>query len=187
MNTQSITHSQLGDIFAQHLDSLPRWKSQRGRYMEWPWVLCFLVGPAGGAAALSVTGLAPSGPATAGLLAGVGVLGGFLFQVLASVAGRIADLADGIGARPPTRSEISLVRRLDIARANIAYASLVSLVFVVLLGLIALAEAAHPVLIALSAFLLLHLGSTLVLVVIRINQIGQDDRVKTLTSHAHQD
>jgi hypothetical protein len=51
---------------------------------------------------------------------------------------------------------VQLVDRLDIARTNIAYASLVSLVFVIVLAVVALLETPPHWLAWIAAFLLMH-------------------------------
>lgn len=180
-----ITTTELGRVFKQHHDSLPIVSAQSGLRRHWPWIGVFLVCPAVGTAALNFADVAPS--SEGGLLAGIGVLGGLLFQVLASVSGRIATIADGMGTRQASRYEIALITRLDIARSNIAYATLVSVVFVVTLGLTAMLKEEPHWLTMTNAFLLLHLGVTLILVLLRINSISEDDRVAALTAHARRE
>jgi hypothetical protein len=180
--------TQVGGIVAQHYDSLPRWYQNADGDPTWrtnlPWLGTFVALP--GLAAWWAVGTDTADPSSAvgGLLAGVGVLAGLLFQVLASVSGRIADLADRTDPASASDADIALVGRLDIARANIAYASLVSIVFVVQLGVSAIAKEVPTWVVGVSAFLLLHLGVTLVLVLARINAIAQDDRAAALTLRA---
>lgn len=181
-----ISTTELGRVFKQHHDSLPIVPAQSGLRRNWPWIGLFLVLPALGTATLNLADLAP-GSASAGLLAGIGVLGGLLFQVLASVSGRIAAIADGMGSRQASRYEIALITRLDIARSNIAYATFVSVVFVVTLGLTAMLKDEPHWLTLTNAFLLLHLGVTLILVLLRINSISEDDRVSALTAHTRRE
>lgn len=182
----AVTHSQIGEIVVQHHESLPRWGREARWYAGWPWFAVFIVAPGLGAAwafSLETTPQTADAPSS-GLLAGVGVLTGLLFQVLASVAGRISNIADTMDGKPATGTQIRLLQRLDIARANIAYACMVSIVTVTWLGVLALVEVKARWPVALSAFLLLHLAATLMLVLLRINRIGRDDRVAALTSHA---
>lgn len=181
-----ISTTELGRVFKQHHDSLPVVPAQSGLRRHWPWIGVFLVLPAVGTAALNFADLARSSVSD-GLLAGIGVLGGLLFQVLASVSGRIATIADGMGTRQPSRYEIALITRLDIARSNIAYATLVSVAFVVTLGMTAMLKDEPHWLTLTNAFLLLHLGVTLILVLLRINSISEDDRIAALTAHARRE
>lgn len=183
MDLKAIARTHLGGIVSEHVRSLPT-STRHGRRRHWPWALMFVAVPATGTAAVAAIGASQVPVATSGLLAGVGVLSGLLFQVLAWVSGRIASLADGMGSRAATPYELRLIRRLDIARANIAYASLVSILFVIELGTVMLTRRPPMWLNYLSAFLLLHLATTLLLVLSRINSIGQDDRVAALTAHA---
>lgn len=177
--------SELGMLFVEHHVSLPMRRDRTGPLRHWPWVSLFLVIPAGGAAAIGYFAhLSPN--VTPGLLAGIGVLGGLLFQVLAWVSGRIATLADSMGARKATPYELSLVRRLDIARANIAYATFVSLVFVAALGVGSMLDKTPQWMNGVFTFLLFHLSATLVMVLVRINRIGKNDRVSALTAHARE-
>src|SRR4051812_47267156 len=116
--------SDLYQLVADHEATLPYTRST-GPLLG---IGVFIVLPAAGSLILwRFAGFEVSTTVSAGLLAGVGVLGGLLFQVLAWVSGRLGALADGIVDRAPTDHEMSLIGRLDIARANIAYASLVSI------------------------------------------------------------
>lgn len=178
-----IAESELGRIVVEHHRSLP-YDVRSDRQHAWPWVTMFYVVPAGAAAGLAAAGVVPSRAASIGLLAGVGVLGGLLFQVLAWVSGRIGALADSMSVEAPAPAEVALIGRLDIARANIAYASLVSIVFVVELGVVALLDAPPDWLAIVSAFLMFHFALTLVLMLLRINAIGRTDRVNALTRKA---
>jgi hypothetical protein len=180
-----ISTSELGSLFVEHHLSLPTMAGRTGLFRHWPWVVMFLIFPGAGAAAVAIFGHLSSN-VTAGLLAGIGVLGGLLFQVLAWVSGRIATLADSMGARKATSYELGLVRRLDIARANIAYATFVSLVFVAGLGFASMLDKTPRWMNGVFAFLLFHLSVTLVLVLLRINRIGKNDRVSALTAHARE-
>ena len=186
--TRLAASTQVGGIVSQHYASLPRWYKDAEGGPTWqtslPWVGLYLFLPA--VLAWWVEGAEVADPAAAvgGLLAGVGVLAGLLFQVLASVSGRIADLADRTDPAMASDDDIALVGRLDIARANIAYASMVSIVFVVQLGVAAVLKGVPAWVVAVSAFLLLHLGFTLVLVLTRINAIAQGDRSAALTLRA---
>ncbi len=180
-----ISTSELGSLLVEHHVSLPTRAGRTSLLRHWPWVVMFLIFPAGGAAAVAIFGHLSSN-VTAGLLAGIGVLGGLLFQVLAWVSGRIATLADSMGARKATSYELGLVRRLDIARANIAYATFVSLVFVAGLGFASMLDKTPRWMNGVFAFLLFHLSVTLVLVLLRINRIGKNDRVSALTAHARE-
>ena len=156
--------------------------TRRGLRRKWPWIGLFLGFPVAGAAALSLADLA-SKATSSGLLAGIGVLGGLLFAVLASVSGRVATVADEMD-EAASPYQIALITRLDIARSNIAYATLVSILFVLVLGVTSMLKQEPTWLSLANAFLLLHLGVTLVLVLLRINSIGEDDRVAALTAHA---
>jgi hypothetical protein len=184
-----IKSTQMGELFAEHYRSLPTQGGAPPGIRHWPWITTFVGLPVAGATAVALGDVArdPSGP----VLAGVGVLGGLLFGTLASVSGRIAALADGMGDRKASEYELTLIARLDIARANVAYATFLSVVFVVAVGATGMVEARpswlpiHRTTIGIgSTFLLLHLGLTLVLVVLRINRIGKNDRVAALTAHA---
>lgn len=177
-----ITDSELWSVLADHQNSLP--------YFRRGWRPALAVGlfvaiPVGGTLLVWHAGFAAlTTGVAAGLLGGVGVLGGFLFQVLAWVSGRMGAIADDVEGRPATDQEMSLIGRLDIARANIAYSSLASILLVADLGLMVLW--AHPSIgltIAATA-LLFHLGLTLMLTVLRINQIGKSDRLATITAAA---
>jgi hypothetical protein len=146
--------SELYQVIADHEASLPYTRST-GPLVG---VVTFIVLPAAGAVALwRFAGFGVSTTVSAGLLAGAGVLGGLLFQVLAWVSGRLGALADGILDRAPTDHEMALIGRLDIARANIAYAALVSIVFVAELGIVTIWRKPPEWTTAVSAFLLLHL------------------------------
>jgi len=180
-----VSSSEVGSLFVQHYASLPvSVRHPKGLLHPWPWLTLFVVFPTGGAIGLWFAHL--SADVATGLLVGIGVLGGLLFQVLAWVSSRIAALADAVDGRGATPYELGLVRTLDIARANIAYASFVSLIFVVALGVGAMLTQTPKWLSACFGFLLLHLGTTLLLVLVRINRIGQNDRVATITAHARE-
>jgi hypothetical protein len=187
----TTSNSQITTLLHQHQASLPTWRPDEdakrewwGLRRNWPWLILFVGLPAGGAIGIGFADL--SANVTTGLLVGIGVLGGLLFQVLAWVSSRIAAIADTMDGRKASPYELALVRRLDIARANIAYASLVSLVFVVVLGVGSMLTKTPHWLNLCYAFLLLHLGLTLILVLLRINSIGQNDRVSMLTAHARE-
>lgn len=159
--------------------------SRSGARRNWPWLTLFVVLPAVATVALRSAKFAPN--VSGGLLGGIGVLGGLLFGVNAWVASRVASLADTMGERAATPYELALLRRLDIARANIAYASFVSITFVTALGLVSMFLKTPRWINLASIFVLLHLGMTLVLVVLRINQIGKNDRIAARTAHARKD
>jgi hypothetical protein len=178
-----VSTSGLGKIIVQHYDSLPMLASRSGVTRHGPWVFVFVGLPAAGAVALAGDIDAP-GKIIEGLLAGVGVLGGLLFQVLAWINGRLGAVADGMDGRPAAPREIELVNRLDIARANTSYASLVSIVFVIGLGLVGSLRQPPEWTGVACTLLLLHFGLTLLLVLVRINTIGSDDRVSALTAQA---
>lgn len=178
-----ISTTELGRVFRQHHDSLPMVSTRRGLGRDWPWIGLFLALPLAGTVALNFAGLGPN-TTSGGLLAGIGVLGGLLFGVLALVSSRIATIADGMDGRAATPHELSLITRLDIARANIAYATLVSIVFVTALGVTSMLHDDPKWLNLVNVFLLLHFSITLVLVLLRINSISEDDRVTALTDHA---
>ena len=180
-----IATTQLGRVFRQHYGSLPVVPDRRGLRRNWPWIGMVIGLPAAGTALLGFADLA-SVTASAGLLAGIGVLGGLLFEVLASVSGRIATIADALKTSP-TPHEIGLITRLDIARANIAYATLVSITFVVTLGVASMLRDEPNWLSLVHGFVLLHLGVTLIVVLLRINAIAEDDRVAALTAHARKE
>ncbi|MEM9202776.1 MAG: hypothetical protein AAGC53_14010 [Actinomycetota bacterium] len=119
-----------------------------------------------------------------GLIAGVAVLGGLLFQVLAWIGGRIASIADQTDANAPSDYSLRLVRKLDIARANIAYASFVSISLVILLA-VSVSLDDRPDWLRVVVFgVLFHLALTLLLVVFRINRIATDDRISAITARA---
>ncbi len=179
-----ISTTELGRVFKQHHDSLPKLSPREGVRHPWPWIGLFLVLPAAATVALNFAGLGAKSTSE-GLLAGIGVLGGLLFGVLASVSTRIAAIADSVEGRPATPYEISLITRLDIARANIAYATLVSIVFVMSLGVTSMLQDEPRWLNLVHIFFLLHLTITLILVLVRINSISEDDRITALTTHAH--
>jgi hypothetical protein len=145
-------------------------------------LLTFLGLPAGASAALYF-GASLGSPANgaAGLLAGVGVLGGLLFQVIAWVSSRLGSLADATSSSRPTQSEAQVLRKLDAARANLAYASALSIVSVVELAVVVMLKTPPQWLHLVSGFLLFHFGATLVICLIRINEIGRSDRVRVLT------
>lgn len=180
-----LRNSEVATLIGDHHRSLPYYRST-GPLM---WIGTFVGLPALGAALLwRLAGFEESSvTVSAGLLAGAGVLGGLLFQVLAWISGRLGALGDTIVGRAPTDHELGLVGRLDIARANIAYASLVSVVFVAELGVVTLWRNPPTWTTFVSAFLLLHLCLTLVLVLVRINRIGKTDRVAALTAHARRE
>jgi hypothetical protein len=180
---QTLARTQLGEIVVSHYQSLP-YDRTGSRNSPWPWIVTFLVGPLVAAVALAAVGFAPAGNAAIGLIAGVGVLGGLLFQVLAWISGRIGALADQANTDAPDQNEVQLIARLDMARTNIAYATMISVGFVVELGVVALLQSPPNWLAAASAFLLFHFAATLILVIVRINAIGRTDRVAALTRHA---
>lgn len=180
-----ISTTGLGDIVVSHYQSLV-YDDRGARPRPWPWITIFIALPIVGTAALAWRGFGPVGAAGVGLLAGVGVLGGLLFQVLAWISGRLGAIADATSTSAPTAHEVDLIARLDIARTNIAYAALVSVVFVVELGVVVILDAAPAWISWVSAFLMFHLAATLVLVILRINAIGQTDRVAALTRHARE-
>lgn len=177
----TLRRSELGELIGEHLRSLPYHRGT-GPLL---WLGTFVAVPI---AATSIIWLGPgfvsTDAAATGLLAGVSVLGGLLFQVLAWVSGRLGGLADQIEGRAPTPAEMALIGRLDIARSNIAYATLVSIVMVIYLGVEALLPEQYVWMTALSSFLLFHLGLTLILMLLRINRIGKTDRLIALTAHA---
>ena len=174
--------SELGGIVVEHFRSLPRWADHQGLGEHLPWLVVFLVVPTYAAVGLALDVDAKAvGP---GLLAGAGVLGGLLFSVLAWIAGRIGAMADAMEGQRATPTQLDLVRRLDIARANTAYAAGVSIVFVVELGVSSMLRNSPIWLNGLSVFLLFHFGFTLLLVLTRINRIGRGDRIAVLTAHA---
>lgn len=175
-----VSDTQIGEIVVSHHHSLPFWEDAAGRRWSWPWVLLFYGVPAAVAAFLTWYGLTSFGGGVTALLAGVGVLTGFLFQVLAWTGARIATLADSVAGRHPSPDEISLLGRLDVARSNIAYATLLSVVFVAELGLLAMLDHWPEWINSINVFILIHLSLTLVLVVLRINMVGRDDRINTL-------
>lgn len=178
-----ISESELGHLIADHYRNLPRDVSGE-RPRSWPWVATFLVAPCALAAIVAVTGFAPSSAAAVGLLAGVGVLAGLLFQVLAWVGGRVAAIADRTNPEAPQAHDVDLISRLDYARQNVAYATLVAVLFTVWLGVVALLNDPPEWMTWVSAFLLFHFTATLLLVLVRINSIGRSDRVEALTKHA---
>ena len=179
-----VATSGLGKIVAQHYSSLPMWTPGGGLARHAPWFAVFVGLPTAGALALATVGTKAPGSIVEGLLAGVGVLGGLLFQVLAWINGRLGAVADSMEGRPAEPHEIKLVNRLDITRANISYATLVSVVFVVGLGVLAILERPPRWSAAACGIILLHYGLTLLLVLVRINTIGSDDRIGALTAHA---
>jgi hypothetical protein len=184
MSAASITHSQLGQLVSRHVGSLPRVQSRQKPWSYWPSALVFVVTPIVGGVAMYFADLQPASNVANALLAGTGVLGGFLFQVLAWIGSRIATIADVDSGKPLTGHEIDLIGRLDLARANIAYATLVSIVFAMVLGVVALLNEPPKWMAAICAALLFHLGVTLLLVLVRINGIAKDDRIAALTRHA---
>ncbi len=184
MSSQAFMGGSFIRLLSEHVSSLPMQQSAGRALKHWPWVLVFVVIPAGGAVVIDHSHLADAAQSSAGLLAGIGIFGGFLFQVLASTASRIAGLADGAEGEVPSSYRIALIRRLDIVRANIAYASFLCVVFVGELGISAFFKHTPTWLTAVTAFLLLHVLLTLVLVLFRINAVGQDDRIGALTTHA---
>src|SRR5262245_37213730 len=124
-----IGSSQLGQLIVQHYGSLPTWWDGSSIRRNSVWIGGFVVAPAAATVGLTFADLTPVPQSASGLLAGLGVLGGLLFQVLAWVSARIGNVADSM-SDAPTPSQLRLIHRLDIARANIAYASLVSIVLV---------------------------------------------------------
>ncbi|HSH60013.1 MAG TPA: hypothetical protein VK988_10300 [Acidimicrobiales bacterium] len=148
--------TEISRVFKQHHDSLPKLSPREGVRHPWPWIGLFLVLPAAATVGLNFAGLGAKSTSE-GLLAGIGVLGGLLFGVLASVSTRIAAIADSVEGRPATPYEISLITRLDIARANIAYATLVSIVFVMSLGVTSMLQDEPRWLNLVHIFFLLHL------------------------------
>lgn len=175
-----------GKLLGEHNRSLPV-AHQVTWVRYWPTVGVFVVLPGAATVAVAIAGVADAGVASGGLMAGVGVLGGLLFQVLAWVSSRIGSIADGVEGRVATAQEVTLVRRLDTARANIAYTSLVSILLVALMGLTSAIKTPPTWLALVSVLLLGHLVVNLVLVLFRINAIGKDDRVAALTSGARVD
>ena len=174
--------TELGGIFAQHYESLPRW-DREGLREHTPWIVLF-----GGLPVLVAVGIQFADLNTkaiaVGLLAGVGALGGLLFQVLAWISGRIGTIADTMDARPVTGGQLDLVERLDIARTNTAYAAIIAIFFVMDLGVGSMLGKTPTWLNTVNGFLLIHFGVTLMLVVVRINSIGKSDRVTALTAQA---
>lgn len=183
MRLQAIGATEIGGIVGQHHTSLPRWADHTGITYHLPWLSVFIGAPTVAAVGLQFAEVSPAN-VSGGLLAGIGVLGGLLFQVLAWVSSRIGAIADGMDGAAATPSQIQLVGRLDVARANIAYATLVSIVLVMELGIASMLAETPAWVSGVSSFLLLHLGLTLVLVLVRVNRIGRSDRVVALTAHA---
>lgn len=179
----TISSSELGGIVLQHYRSLPEWAGRSRWQAKLPWLFVFIAIPLAGAVGLPFGGLDPKAVAP-GLLAGIAVLGGLLFSVLAWIASRIGSIADTMEGRAATPSQLELLRRLDIARANTAYTAAISVVFVVELGVSSMLKQSPTWLNGVSAFLLFHVGLTLLLVVVRINRIGESDRIAALTAHA---
>lgn len=175
--------TQIGKLIHEHVDSLPTFVDRSGFPQHAPWMALYFGLPLLVVASGRVLGLAPEGISPA-LLAGVGVLTGLLFQVLAWISSRVGAIADAMGSDEPNGHQLALIDRLDIARANVAYACLVSILLVVSLSAGAILAEEPTVLRAISIGLLAHLCLTLVLVLVRINNIGQDDRITALTSHA---
>lgn len=142
----------------------------------------FVLLPEAAAAAIFI--FSSDGPAlaSAGLIAGVGVFGGLLFQVTAWISGRLGSISDGIGDRAPTERKMMLLGRLDLARANLVYATLVSILFVVELGVVMAIDQPPRWVDFISLFILFHLALTLILVLQRINRIGKVDWVDTVTA-----
>lgn len=185
----TISESKLGTLFLQHFTSLPVAASAETRsglnpWRTWPWLTLFVVIPVLGAFGLEYAHQTRN--TSVGMVAGLGVLAGLLFQVLAWVASRLAAIADAIGQRKATHYELGLVRRLDIARANIAYTSFVAIMSVITLGIASMFKTTPYWLNVLLNFLQLHLGLTLILVLLRINSLGQSDRISALTAHARE-
>lgn len=172
-----------GKLLGEHNRSLPM-AHQETWVRYWPTILIFVGIPLAMTVGVGLMGVASAGAASTGLMAGVGVLGGLLFQVLAWVSSRIGSIADNVEGRVATAQETTLVRRLDMTRANIAYSSLISILLVALMGLTSAIETPPTWLGLASVFLLGHLVANLVLVLFRINAIGNDDRVSALTSGA---
>lgn len=180
---KSIRNSKVGKLFGEHFGSLPRYVRRNSSETYLPAISLFLLVPVAGAIGLYFAGLAENAVIPGALLAGIGVLGGLLFQVLASTASRIATFADAMNGVAPTPYRISLITRLDVMRANIAYASFLSIVLVGVLGVASVMKSPPTGLSVVSSFLLLHLVLTLLLVLLRINSVGQDDRIAALTAH----
>lgn len=180
--TAGVAPTGVVGIVGDHLRSLPYDARRNSLIREWPWFSGFVVLPALAGGVSTQLSLTDQNFST--VLAGVGVLGGLLFQVLAWVSSRIAGLADGMDGREATKYEIALIGRLDIARANIAYAALTSIGVVLTLGFGSALEDPPTWLIPIFIFLLFHLGANLVLVVVRISEIARSDRVAALTAHA---
>jgi hypothetical protein len=178
-----VKDTQIGELIASHHSTLPHWQG-RARRWAWPWITLFYVAPAAGTALLTWRGLADVGASSTALLAGIGILTGFLFQVLAWTGSRLADLADGVAGRHPTSDETALLGRLDVTRANTAYATFASVVYVAELGISLMLSVPPQWLAVVNLFVLLHLSTTLLLVVLRINTIGRDDRIDTLIGQA---
>jgi multidrug transporter EmrE-like cation transporter len=175
--------TQIGRLLHEHVDSLPMYRDRDGLGRHLPWLLPYVGVPLAVTTFGRFLDLAPSG-ISAPLLAGVGVLTGLLFQVLAWISGRVGTVADAMGDKRPTKYDLALIERLDIARANVAYACLVSITLVVTLSAGAIVRDEPDWLRLVNVALLAHLCLTLVLVLVRINNIGQDDRVTALTSYA---
>jgi len=139
-----------------------------------------------GAATTTFTILVPAGLAigatqvvladglAAVLLAAVGVLTGFLFQVLAWIGGRIGELSDSSEPAEP-----NLLTRLRCARSNVSYATLSSLSLVLVLAGQVSVQNPPAVLTYLAIALLAHLFLNLLLVLTRVNAIGIDDERST--------
>jgi hypothetical protein len=179
-----IRESQIGEVVREHHASLAHDHRGEGPPRPWPWIITYYAVPLVATIWLASLGLAASRSVAIGMLAGVGVLGGLLFQVLAWIAGRLGAIADSTDVLAPSKAEVDLIERLDIARRNIAYASLVSLVLVAQLAVVALLAKPPDWMAWASTVLMVHFFLTLVLMLVRINAIGRTDRISALTKHA---
>src|SRR5262245_28092355 len=126
-----FSDNQLGEVVTSHYLSLPVWdRRPSGIRRNWPWILLFVVVPLGVGAGVwaidTFVDIAVTG-APAAFVAGVGVLAGFLFQVLAWIGSRIGEMADRLAGQPANSDELALLGRLDIARTNVAYATVFSI------------------------------------------------------------
>lgn len=179
---RDLWRSSLVRLVREHYASLPRWGSRTDltKRSGWPTWVAFHGLPLGATLLVCRAGTVGASELPNSLLAGVGVLAGLLVQVLASVSGRIGTLADSASLAHvvPERRQ-RLLNRLSIARANIAYASLFSVLLAVFLGVQSAMKDPPHWMVFVDLFALLHLAPTLVLVLLRINRIGMADELLT--------
>lgn len=174
-------------VVRDHLNSLPvAQRKDSGKVSHWPRDAFYVLPPLLTASFIWVADPKMNTAAVAGLLAGVGVLGGLLVQVLASVGGRIGALADAVEGRAASPVEKARIQRLIRANNTLTYATYLSLILVLTLASAVLLSSVPCWLTFLILTVFLHWLATLALVVSRVSRIGDIDSDETLSSGARQ-